>query len=428
MTNIYIETYGCASNQSDSEIMSGLLIRAGFFLVNDIKHADMVIINTCIVKTPTEQKIVHRIKEIQKNFPKKRLIIAGCMPQAQYELVKESAPSSSLIGPRAITKITNVVKKVVEGHLVEELGEGAEKICQPKSSKNLAVNIIQIAEGCKGACSFCITKHARGSLHSYPEDKILKEISSAKSAGCKEFWLTSQDCGCYGFDNGTNLAELLAKITKGVGGKYFLRVGMLNPLHLKKIYPQLIEVYKDDRIFKFLHLPVQSGSDKILDKMNRGYSVADFGKMVAAFRKEIPGLQVWTDIIVGFPGETDEDFAASYELIKEIQPDFVNVSKYGARPGTLAAKMQQVDADIIKERSTKISKLVDELAIEQNKKWLGWSGIAIVDEFNREKQSWIARNFAYKPIVIKTTKKLRLGDIVNVKIVASERILLGELL
>lgn len=426
--NVYIETYGCASNQSDSEIMAGLLSRSGFSIVNDIKNADVVIVNTCIVKTPTEQKIIHRIKELQKTFPEKKLIIAGCMPQAEYKLIRETAPRSSFVGPHSIAKIANVAKKTLAGKIVEELGDDSgDKVLQPKVKKNPAIDIIQIAEGCAGECVFCITKHARGRLHSYSEEKILQEISAAKAAGCKEFWLTAQDCSCYGFDNGTNLAEMVKQITKNVKGKYFLRIGMLNPLHLRKFYPELIESYKDEHVFKFLHLPVQSGSDKILQKMNRGYAVDDFKKIINAFRREISGIQIWTDIIVGFPGETEEDFLASIELIKIMQPDFVNVSKFGARPGTPAAKMRQVDKNVVKERSTKISKIVDEIAIRQNKRWLGWSGPAIVDEYNREKQSWIARNFAYKPVVLKTCR-VRLGDIVDVNITDTDRTLSGELL
>jgi MiaB-like tRNA modifying enzyme len=422
--NIYIETYGCSSNQSDSEIMAGLLARAGLNITQNIELADVVIVNTCIVKTPTEQKILHRIKELQQKYPEKKLIIAGCMPKAEYALLREIAPKASFIGPRSVTKIATVVKKTLEKGMVEEFSE-TEKILQPKIRKNPAIEIIQIAEGCLGDCAFCITKHARGKLQSYTEEKILQELSSSKAGGCKEFWLTSQDCGCYGFDKETNIAALLEKITRQVKGKYYIRVGMLNPIHLKKLYPRLIEAYKHENVFKFLHLPVQSGSDKVLERMNRGYKVKDFIAIVNAFRKEIPDLQLWTDIIVGFPSETEEDFLSSVDLIKQIQPDFVNVSKYGARPGTLAAKMQQIDYDAVKERSTKISAIVDEIAVAQNKKWLGWSGPAIVDEFNTEKQSWIARNFAYKPIVLK--ERCRLGEIFDVKITSTGRVLQGKI-
>jgi MiaB/RimO family radical SAM methylthiotransferase len=237
--------------------------------------------------------------------------------------------------------------------------------------------------------------------------------------------MTGQDCSCWGFDIGSNLAELLEQITTEVSGKYFIRVGMLNPAHLRKFYPQLIEAYEDEHIFKFVHIPVQSGSDEILQAMGRGYSTKDFKRIVSAFRTAFPQLQLWTDIIVGFPGETDVDFRRSLELIKEIKPDYVNVSKFGARMGTPAAKLEPLSGKVVAQRSRLISKIVDEMIVEQNQRWLGWSGSVLIDEFNQAKRSWIGRNFAYKPIILETEN--RLGTWVNVKIVRAEKNLIGVL-
>jgi len=410
--NVYIETYGCAANQNDSEIMAGLLTRAGFNVVKNPDLADIAIINTCVVKETTEKRMISRIQKLYKKF-KNRLIVAGCMPASEYKKLKEIA-NVSLIGPKSITKVVNVVKKVLEGKLVEELGSGEDKVCQPKIRKNKIINIVQICEGCASNCSFCLTKFARGNLHSYPIDSIVSEIEIAKKSGCKEIWLTAQDCGCYGFDIGVTLPELINEIISRVKGNYFIRIGMLNPLHAKRILPDLIEAYKNKNVFKFIHIPVQSGSDKILKSMKRGYSSEDFTEIVETFRKEIPDITIWTDIIVGFPGETEKDFNESIELIKKVRPDFTNVSRFSSMHGTEASKMKQIPSEIKKERSRKMSELVDKICLEQNKKWVGWSGSVIIDEYKPEKQNWIARNFAYKPIALKGN--FRLGEFTKVKI------------
>ena len=177
---------------------------------------------------------------------------------------------------------------------------------------------------------------------------------------------------------------------------------------------ELIEAYKHDQVFKFLHIPVQSGSNRILTDMRRGHDVEDFVSAVEQFRRNIPGITIWTDIIVGYPGETDKDFQKTIDLLKKIQPDYTNISRFTTRPGTEAAKEKQLPTEIKKQRSRVASKIVDKICLQQNKRWVDWSGIALVDEYNRAKQTWIARNYAYKPIVLKG--QYRLGQFVKVKI------------
>jgi MiaB/RimO family radical SAM methylthiotransferase len=246
------------------------------------------------------------------------------------------------------------------------------------------------------------------------------------ASGVKEFWLTGQDIASYDYD-GIMLPELIKKITEAVKGKYFMRLGMMNPASVLPILDALINAYRDKHIFKFLHIPVQSGSYKILKAMNRNYTINEFKQITSAFRKEIPEITIWTDIIVGFPGESDDDFLASVSLLKEIKPDFTNISQFGTRPGTKAASMKQLPTEKKKERSRIMTKLIDVICIEQNKRWLNWSGTVIVDEYNRENQNWIARNHAYKPIAIK--QKSELGNIINAKITGYKKThLIGSLI
>ncbi len=408
---VYMETYGCSANQSDSEIMAGLLQQTGIEITKNLETADLVIVNTCIVKSPTDHKVTHRLKQVQKEYPNKKLVVAGCMPRAEYEKVREVTPKASLIGPHSVKSIGKVVRKTMEGKRVEELDGRDVKLCLPKVLSNPVIDIVQISEGCVSDCAYCIVKKARGKIRSFLPDKIVEEVKNARQSGCKEFWLTSQDTACYGYEKGITLPELLEKITTEVKGKYFLRVGMMNPRNVLPVLEPLIEAYHDPQLFKFLHLPVQSGSDKVLERMNRNYKSEDFKHIVKAFRKALPKLTLWTDVITGFPGESKEDFEETYQLIKEIEPDYVNVSKFGARPGTKAADMKPLDSKVVKRRSKKMSVLVDDLILKANQKWLGWEGEVLVDKRG------FGRNPHYKLVKCKGLP----GEFVNVKIKGVEK-------
>ena len=394
MMRFYLETYGCAANKSDSEIIVGILSKAGLERVMNPKFADLIIVNTCIVKGSTKNKIVHRIKEL-RNW-KKKLLIAGCMPQAYPELVREISPEASMVSTNRIAEIEKVVRKIFLGKRVELIGKiRKDKVCLPKIRENKIIDIIQICSGCLGSCSYCATKLAKGNLVSFSPEKIVKEIEIAKQEGVKEFWLTGQDISSYGFDIGTNLPELLGKVLEKVRGKYFIRLGMLNPKYLKKIIDPLLEICEDQRIFKFFHIPVQSGSDKVLEEMNRNYKVKDFEEIVNKIKNKFPLATIWTDIIVGYPSEDKKDFEESLNLINRIKPDWVNISKFYLME---KIKVEKPETKVAKQRSRIASKLVKEISKEQNKKWNNWKGEVLVDEIGK------GRNFAYKVIYLETDK------------------------
>ncbi|MBU0756847.1 MAG: tRNA (N(6)-L-threonylcarbamoyladenosine(37)-C(2))-methylthiotransferase, partial [Nanoarchaeota archaeon] len=283
----------------------------------------------------------------------------------------------------------------------------------PKIRKNSVVAIIPVSEGCLGACHYCKVKQARGDLFSYDIPTIAAEIETAVREGIREIWLTSQDMGCYGFDIGTNLVELLRYLTK-IKGEFLLRIGMANPNHVLDYLDELIDIYDDPKIFKFLHIPVQSGNDRMLKSMNRKYRVSDFKKIVSRFRKAFPEIAVSTDIICGLPGETLEEFNESVDLIKKTRPDVLNISRFWARPGTVAAGMDgQVHGKVSKIWSQELTKTFHKIALENNQKWISWEGDVIIDEIGRN-NTFVGRNYAYKPVIVKGTH--RLGDIVKVKI------------
>jgi threonylcarbamoyladenosine tRNA methylthiotransferase CDKAL1 len=413
--NIYIESYGCSASQNEAEIISGLLQEAGFKIVENEKIANLIILVTCYVKTPTENRIIYRIKELQKNYPDKKLVISGCMPEGIYWKLNKIAPDASLVSTHHVRKIVEAVKKTLEGRKIEFIGKSDEvKLCLPKIRKNPLVGIVPISSGCNSNCSYCCVRIAKGKLFSYPKKEIIKEVSNSVKNGCKEIWITSQDNASY--DNG-KLPEVINDISR-IPGKFFVRIGMMNPNNVLPILPELINAYKNDKIYKFLHLPVQSGDKEILRRMNRKYKISDFERIVREFSKELK-YQLWTDVIVGFPGETEEQFKNTIELIKRIKPDWVNVSKYGARPNTPASKLEQLDSKIVNKRSLVLSELVRRISLEKNRKWVGWKGEILISKNGNKENQWFGRNFAYNPVLVEEKDNV-LGKFLKVRVLKAE--------
>lgn len=419
MKKIIIETYGCAANQSRSEKLAWALSESGYALAESEKEADAIILNTCAVKKQTEQKIFERVKLLRRDFPEKKIILAGCLAEIP-ELLKKADYDAIVKKPE---DVSHVLEKIFGGK--SELAAIENILSRNVIRNNPLVDIEEIAEGCLGSCSYCIVRRAKGALKSEPPEKIIENIARAAKGGCREIWLTAQDTACYGFDTGYNLPELIGSICR-INSDFSIRIGMMNPEHALKILPELIESYRNEKVYRFLHLPAQSGSDTVLEKMNRRYRAADFLRIVSGFRKALPRIQIWTDIIVGFPGETEEDFKKTLALVKEAKPDFANVSRFGPRPGTPAERMEQISGEIKKERSGRLSETLKRIYLENNKKWVGWEGKALVTE--RSRTGFLAKNLAYKPVQIKSEKNI-LGKTVNVKITkASSSTLFGEII
>jgi MiaB-like tRNA modifying enzyme len=409
MAKVFACVFGCSSNVADYEIALGLLKNANFEIASNANEADLNLIFTCVVKEQTFQKMVFKIRELTRM--QKPLIVAGCMAKSDIQTIEEINPRASIVAPTSVQKIVDAARAALNGRkvvFVEDLKSSNFNL--PRCRRNSLIGIIQISRGCTMNCSYCYEPY-RGKIFSYSLNEIVEEAKIALAEGCKELWITSLDNGCYGFDKGINLADLLKEICK-LDGKFFVRVGMMNPLHIKRFLDELIDAYQNEKIFKFVHIPLQSGSNKILRLMRRGYKAMDFVKIVKKFRKNFPMITISTDIIVGFPNENEKDFNSTVKIIEKLRPDIVNITKFGARPGTDAAKMEQLDRKIVNERSSFLSKVVKKISFENNKKWIGWEGEILVDEIGK---NLIGRNFAYKPIVIASKEKL-FGKFVNVKI------------
>ena len=409
-------------NKADAEIMLGLLREAGYDVAESEDDADILIINTCGVKEPTEKKVLRKISEV--NLSGKPFIVGGCLPRINLSEVLRAGPRfAAVVDTNSLFSIVDVVRQVERGRRgILKLGEEKSvKLGIPRKPFNPVVAIIPISEGCLGDCHYCCVKFARGRLFSYPPDTILDEIEKSVRRGCREIWLTSQDTGAY-YWKGEKLPDLLQRIVE-LPLEFRVRVGMANPKHTIKILDDLVEAYRHPKIYKFLHVPVQSGSNEILEAMNRGYTREQFIEIVEAFRAEIPGTAIATDIIVGFPGETSENFQESVSLIKEVRPDVVNISRFAPRPGTRAAEMSnQIPGGTIKERSRELTKIALKIGEERNRAWIGWRGTALVTERGL-KGGWIARNPSYKPIVINHNEQ-KLGGEVQVEVTAATPIYL----
>ncbi|RLI62612.1 MAG: hypothetical protein DRO67_06985, partial [Candidatus Asgardarchaeum californiense] len=274
--------------------------------------------------------------------------------------------------------------------------------------------------------SYCITRFARGRITSYPISEIIQDVCFAVNQGCKEIQITAQDTASYGIDIGSNLGELLLNICR-IGNSFRIRVGMMNPSSALRNLKNIIPSYDDSKVYKFLHLPVQSGDNEILKKMNRNYTVNDFLKIVKRFRDKYPEITLSTDIIVGFPTETNEHFEHTVNLLKKIKPDIVNITRYSARPFTKAKNMRgRLPTEIVKKRSKLLTGICNELSKEKNKDYVGKKYTILVTEKGKN-ETFVGRSENYKPIVV--NEKVNLGSFVDVEIIkASSTYLVGKLI
>jgi threonylcarbamoyladenosine tRNA methylthiotransferase CDKAL1 len=356
MPKVNIISYGCTANEDNSQIMAGLLDEANFELSPDFIDADIVIINTCAVKQKTDNKIQSKIVKLANNHPEKKLIISGCMPGSEYHIIKKIAPNASLINTNHVTEIVKIANSMLQGEKVELLEFRIEsKLNLPKITKDKIYNL-QVSEGCLSHCTYCSTKIAKGILKSFPKQDIIQEIGKKVKEGYKRINLTSTDMSCYGLDIKTNLPSLLNDINK-IPGNFEVRVGMANPQFIKTYKEDLLKSFDSKNILKFLHIPIQSGSSKVLKEMKRGHSVEDFKDIVNLFRKKYPSISIATDIIVGYPTETQEDFKETLDLIENIKPEVLNISKFSSRPNTPASKLKPIDSKIVLNRSKKLTEL-----------------------------------------------------------------------
>ena len=405
--------------------MSYLLLECGHEKTSTINKADLIILNTCVVKAPTENKIKDKIRKLSKNYP---LIIAGCLPQVMSDWCKENVPDAALIGVDHFFDICYAVDAVINHKNFYKISREQIFSEEPKRIRARELTgIIEISKGCTGQCTYCIVRLAKGPLVSKSSELILHEAHTAITEGCKEIWLTAQDTASYGVDIDSNLPEIVNKIVE-IPGDFIIRIGMMNADYALQIMPELKQMFEHPKVYSFIHLPLQAGSDRVLTNMKRKYTKTEYENLIRELRKE-RNFTISTDIITGFPGESDEDFAETKELMERIKFDIVNISKYGDRKGTVASRSREkIPTEIVKERSAEISKIASKMTLERNKNWIGWQGKALALRIDKKSSSVLLRNRFYKLIAIQDTT-LALGKWYEVKIKDARKTrLIGELI
>ncbi|MBO4503105.1 MAG: tRNA (N(6)-L-threonylcarbamoyladenosine(37)-C(2))-methylthiotransferase [Candidatus Methanomethylophilus sp.] len=397
----FVESYGCTMNFGEGDELAERMMALGHEPAPTADDSDIVILNTCTVVETTEKRMIKRMNELKAAG--KEVIVTGCMAKAQPSRINVRLPDSLIIPPQEYFDFSHIVSERY----------GCDTPVEDRTVQ--ATAIIPIAQGCRGNCSYCITRFARGALKSYPPEKIKGRFDELIDRGVKEILITAQDTGCYGADIGTDLGELL-KLLLAKDGEYRIRIGMMNPNSLRPVLDSVLDAMEDTRVYRFLHIPVQSGSDSVLKNMRRHYTSEEFFDLVGRIRQRYPDLSIATDLIAGFPGETDDNHKESLALIRKLRADTINITRFSPRPGTDAFRMAQLNGRILKERSTELTEEKNRTEADVNSALVGKRFQALVTESSAD-GSVIARTLNYRPIAIK--ESLELGTFIEAEVTES---------
>lgn len=414
---IWVKTWGCSHNNSDGEYMAGQLAAYGYKITENSSSADLWLLNSCTVKNPAEDHFRNSIKKAQEQD--KKVVVAGCVPQAQPRM--DYLKGLSIIGVQQIDRVVEVVEETIKGHSVRLLGQKKEKgkrlggarLDLPKIRKNPLIEIISINTGCLNACTYCKTKHARGELASYSVEELVDRAIQSFQEGVCEIWLTSEDTGAYGRDIGTDLPTLLWKLVEVIPEGAMLRLGMTNPPYILEHLEEMAKILLHPRVYSFLHVPVQTGSDSVLMDMKREYCIADFKQVADFLRDRVPGITIATDIICGFPGETEADFKETLQLVQEYKFPSLFINQFYPRPGTPAAKMEQVPAQVKKQRTRELSQLFQSYTPYDHK--VGKRQHVLITEESFDGQYYVAHNRFYEQVLVPKQPEF-LGKMIEVDI------------
>ena len=397
--SIWFEGYGCTANQGETLEMREHANQLGHELATDSATAETVVLGTCTVIESTQNRMEKRISELMDQG--KNVIVSGCMATADTKVLNSKFPNAPLVSPGDIDGLGDLI------------GRGG---CKPETLKSPFAAILPISSGCLGRCTYCATLKARGRVKSRSVNDIFFKAQYAIDSGSKELLLTSQDNGAFGADTESSLEKLLNELSH-LEGEFRLRVGMLNPMLVSGRSKEMAEAWGDSRTYKFMHLPIQSGSQKILDSMTRDHTIEEFWEVVEVFREYYPEMMIITDIITGFPGETDEDHQETVKLLNYLSPDLVNVTRFSPRKGTPASRYKRIDGRIVKKRSRELTNLRKELGAKSFKRFVGRQTSILTVE-NQRSGSTLCRDDNYRPIILK--EELPLGEFHDVKIIDSE--------
>ncbi len=434
MVRVAFEGYGCTLSYGESRRARALAEEAGWETTDDASSASIVVVHTCTVIGRTERSMLRRVDDLAASG--RLVVVAGCLPRAQADVVEEM--EEDLIVPVLGQEPEDVVEALgrVDPALLEDplflpgVSPHTGSVPDPAVRTDA---IVPIAAGCMGRCSYCITRRAWGPLVSNPVDRVVAAARDWLGQGFREVQLTAQDTGSWGRDleGGGSLPDLVRAVAsvEDAPGEYRVRVGMLNPDTLEPVLDRLADALRTPRVYRFVHLPVQAGSDRVLGLMRRRYTAADFEGLVARLREAVPDLTLHTDVICGFPGETDEEFEATLELLQRVRPDVTNVKGFSPRPHTEAAKMDgAVEGPVMKRRTRRASTLVEQLAPENLALHSGEEVEVLVTELGKPGTGTVmARDIRYNPVVVPADEDLPVGSLATVRLLEARGVyLVGE--
>jgi len=406
MARYHIETYGCTSNRGESREIERRLRDAGHHRV-PLEEADVAILNTCTVVEKTERNMRRRAEELEAEVAD--LLVTGCMALAQGEQFAD-LDAEVLAWDDVPAAVTN--------------GECPTATPDAEPVLDGVVGILPIARGCMSNCSYCITKFATGRIDSPPVEENVRKAEALVHAGAKELRVTGQDTGVYGWDEGERkLPELLDCICD-IDGDFRVRLGMANPGGVHGIREELADVFaRNEKLYNFIHLPVQSGSDDVLADMRRQHRVEKFRETVAAFDDRLDHWTLSTDFIVGFPTETDADHERSMALLREVRPEKINVTRFSKRPGTDAADMKGLGGQTKKDRSKSMSELKMDVVAEAYDELVGTRREVLVVQPGTG-DSVKCRDAAYRQIIVRNASEhgVEPGDVIEVEVTSGETV------
>ncbi len=391
----FIETYGCQMNVSDSEVVASLLQKSGYSQTTDIKSADVIFLNTCAIREKAEETVMNRLDSLhflKRRNPNLLLGVLGCMAKNLKDILLESRPYVDVIlGPDSYRRIPEILdSRKTSNHFVDTKLSKFEVYDSLFPSRSEGINAwISIMRGCDKFCTFCIVPFTRGRERSRAIDGIVDEVEKAVSKGFVEITLLGQNVNSYRTPEG-NFSELLAKVSDVKGVK---RVRYTSP-HPQDMTEDVLEVMGDrDNICNYIHLPLQSGSDRILSRMNRTYTKKEFLNLVDRIHKYMPDCALSTDIIVGFPGESDSDFQDTMSVVNTVNFNFSFMFKYSSRPGTKAAEYDsQINERVKQHRLEELISRQREITLDVNRKMIGKSLQVIVEkESKKSRNQWSGR-------------------------------------
>ena len=427
MKKVYIEVMGCQMNKSDAERMYGMLEFLDYYETDNPKEADLLIINTCSVRQLSEDKAYSAIGvwgKWKKNKPDLKIVFAGCVAQQAGENILKRAPYVDLVlGTQRVYELPELIKRIEAGERLVSVDEIPYEESDIKINRVKSVNAwIPIMEGCNNFCTYCIVPYTRGRERSRKSELIISEVKKALSEGFKEITLLGQNVDSYkGQNEGENLSWLLRQINS-IEGKFRIRFVTSYPTDItEELINTVIEL---DKVCEYFHIPMQSGDDYVLKKMNRRYDYATYKKICDNIRSRIPDVTITSDFIAGFPGETEEQFENTLKAMTELELDYSNTAAYSPREKTVAAKWVDlyIPEDIKTERLARLNEHNRECCLKSNQKYVGREMEVLIEKFegiNDRGENIITGRTRNNKIVHIPYDKDITGEFVNVKITSA---------